>query len=174
MEGETMRVLVLDDEAAIGRLVVRIATMSGMDAIAVTDAAAFEQRLLTAPPQVIVLDLQLGGTVGGTDGVEQMRLLAERQFTGSLILMSGFDARVLATASTVGQGLGLKIEGVLEKPLDIVAAKQLFAHLQSKGQSVSAERLLQAIASDELDLDFQPIVTRNPNILQKLEALIRW
>ena len=37
----TMRVLVFDDDEAIGRLVVRVATMSGMEATAVTDAEAF-------------------------------------------------------------------------------------------------------------------------------------
>jgi DNA-binding NtrC family response regulator len=49
----TMRVLVFDDDAAIGRLVVRVATMAGMEAVAVTDAEAFGQHLRTDPPQVV-------------------------------------------------------------------------------------------------------------------------
>jgi DNA-binding response OmpR family regulator len=46
-----MRVLVFDDDTAIGRLVVRIATTSGMEAVAVNDAKAFGQCLRTDPPQ---------------------------------------------------------------------------------------------------------------------------
>ena len=165
-----MRVLIFDDDDAIGRLVARIATMSGMDAMAVTDAGAFSESLRDDPPQIVVLDLQLGGT----DGVEQMRLLADRQYTGTLVLMSGYDARVLGTARAVGKSLGLKVECVLEKPLRVTELEKVFEHLRSAGESLSIERLLTGIANDELLLNFQPVVTRNPRTLRKLEALVRW
>jgi hypothetical protein len=62
--GVTMRVLVFDDDDAVGRLEVMVATMSGMEATAVTDATVFADRLRNSPPQVVVLDLQLNGTDG--------------------------------------------------------------------------------------------------------------
>jgi EAL domain-containing protein (putative c-di-GMP-specific phosphodiesterase class I)/DNA-binding CsgD family transcriptional regulator/CheY-like chemotaxis protein len=166
----TMRVLVFDDDAVAGRLVTRIATMSGMDAMAVTNAAAFAQHMETDPPQVIVLDLQLGDT----DGVQQLHVLAERQYAGSLILISGFDAKVLETASTLARSFGLKVEATLEKPLRATALQQILERLHSAGQSQSTERILAAIVNDELSLDFQPVVTCNPPKLKKLEALVRW
>ena len=166
----TTRVLVFDDDAAVGRLAVRVATMSGMDAMAVTDATAFAQRLRIEPPQVVLLDLQLGET----DGVEQLRLLAERQYGGILVLMSGFDARVLGTARALGQSLGLKVEAVLQKPLRVGELEAVLRRVQTVGQSPSAERLLTAIANDELVLEFQPVVSRKPKLLKKLEALVRW
>jgi DNA-binding response OmpR family regulator len=92
-----MRLLVYDDDAAIGRLVVRVATSVGMEAVAVTEATSFEESIRTNPPQVIVLDLQLGNT----DGITQLRMLASQAYTGALVLMSGFDPRVLATAHTL-------------------------------------------------------------------------
>jgi EAL domain-containing protein (putative c-di-GMP-specific phosphodiesterase class I) len=165
-----MRVLVFDDDTAIGRLVVRIAATSGMEAVAVNDAKAFGQCLRTDPPQVVMLDLQLGDT----DGVEQMRVLAEQQYTGALVLMSGYDVRVLATARAVGQSLGLKVETVLEKPLRVAEVERVLERLRSAGQSPSVDRLREAIAKDELTLEFQPVVTRNPKALKKLEALVRW
>jgi EAL domain-containing protein (putative c-di-GMP-specific phosphodiesterase class I)/DNA-binding CsgD family transcriptional regulator len=166
----TTRVLVFDDDAAVGRLAVRVATMAGMEATAVTDATAFAQRLRVQPPQVVLLDLQLGET----DGVEQLRLLAERQFGGVLVLMSGFDARVLGTARALGQSLGLKVEAVLQKPLRVAELEAVLQRVQTAGQSPSAERLLTAIARNELVLDFQPVVSRKPKALKKLEALVRW
>ncbi len=165
-----MRVLIFDDDEAIGRLVVRVATASGLEATAVSDAEAFNQGLQTEAPQVVVLDLQLAGT----DGVEQMRLLSNQQYTGTLVLMSGYDARVLATAQSVGKSLCLKVECVLEKPLNVEQLGDVFTRLLFAGQSLSTERLLAAIANDELILDFQPIVCRQPKILKKLEALVRW
>jgi EAL domain-containing protein (putative c-di-GMP-specific phosphodiesterase class I)/FixJ family two-component response regulator len=165
-----MRVLVFDDDDAIGRLVVRIATMSGMEATSVTDAAAFSESLESDPPRVVVLDLQLGAT----DGVEQMRLLADRLYTGALVLMSGYDARVLDTAHAIGKSLGLQVDCVLEKPLRVTDLEAAFERLSGAGASLSVERFLAAIANDELSLKFQPIVTRNPKALRKLEALVRW
>jgi EAL domain-containing protein (putative c-di-GMP-specific phosphodiesterase class I)/DNA-binding CsgD family transcriptional regulator len=165
-----MRVLVFDDDAAIGRLAVRIATMSGMEATVVSSAEAFAEHLRNDPPQAVLLDLQLGDT----DGVKQMRVLADHQYAGAVVLMSGYDIRVLNTARTVGLSLGLKILDVLEKPLQVAELERAFQRLRPMKDSLSAERLQEAIANDELVLDFQPIVTREPKILKKLEALVRW
>jgi EAL domain-containing protein (putative c-di-GMP-specific phosphodiesterase class I) len=165
-----MRVLAFDDDAAVGRLVVRVATLAGMEATAVTEAEAFGQSLRTDPPQLVVLDLQLGDT----DGVEQLRLLAKQHYSGAVVLMSGFDARVLGTARALGQSLGLKVVGALEKPVRIAQLEQMLELVQSVGQSLSAERLQKAIANNELLLEFQPIVSRQPKALKKLEALVRW
>jgi len=165
-----MRVLAFDDDPAVGRLVVRVATMSGMEAMAVTDAEAFGHGLQTDPPHLVVLDLQLGET----DGVEQLRVLAKRHYTGALVLMSGFDARVLGTARALGESLGLKVVGALKKPLRVAELEQVLEIVQAAGRSLSAGRLLQAIANHELALEFQPVVSRNPKVLKKLEALVRW
>lgn len=166
----TTRVLVYDDDAAIGRLAVRVATMAGMEAVAVTEADAFNESLASFAPQVVLLDMQLGST----DGIEQLRLLADRHFDGLLVLMSGFDVRVLGTARVLGQNLGLKIEGVLEKPLRVAQLEEVLQRVDYVGQAPSAGRLMQAIANEELNLDFQPVISRHPKELKKLEALVRW
>jgi EAL domain-containing protein (putative c-di-GMP-specific phosphodiesterase class I)/FixJ family two-component response regulator len=166
----TTRVLIFDDDAAIGRLAVRVASASGMDAVAVTEATAFMERLSTFSPQVVLLDMQLGNT----DGIEQLRRLADRHFDGLLVLMSGFDARVLGTARVLGQNLGLKIEAVLEKPLRIAQLEEVLQRVDYAGQAPSASRLLQGISNEELNLDFQPVISRKSKTLKKLEALVRW
>jgi EAL domain-containing protein (putative c-di-GMP-specific phosphodiesterase class I)/DNA-binding NarL/FixJ family response regulator len=166
----TMDLLVFDDDDAIGRLVVRVAAIAGWQAVAVADVQAFHQQLQDRPPQMIVLDLQLDDT----DGVEQLRLLAGRQYAGMLILISGFDTRVLETARILGQKSGLKIVGGLQKPLQMAEFQSLLQRSRSESSPLSVQHLRQAIADDELSLEFQPIVTRNPRKLEKLEALVRW
>jgi EAL domain-containing protein (putative c-di-GMP-specific phosphodiesterase class I)/CheY-like chemotaxis protein len=164
-----MRLLILDDEA-VGRLIAHVATLSGLEAVAVADAPAFAQQLRADPPQIIMLDLQLGDT----DGVEQMRFLAQQHYAGMLVLISGYDSRVLSTAHTLAQTLGLKIVSVLEKPLEVTVLEQMFDRFLSAGQIFSLQRLRDAIANDELVLDFQPLVSRSPRTMRKLEALVRW
>jgi len=165
-----MRVLIFDDEDAVGRSIVRTANMAGIDAVSVVDAASFAAQLRSDPPHVVLLDLQLGAT----DGVAQLRVLAEQNFTGAVVLMSGFDGRVLGSARTLGQSLGLKIADTLEKPLRLGQLEQLLDRLCHVTTPLTLGRLRRAIADDEMALDFQPIATRNPKALLKLEALVHW
>jgi EAL domain-containing protein (putative c-di-GMP-specific phosphodiesterase class I)/FixJ family two-component response regulator len=165
-----MRLLVFDDDPAVGRLVVRLATMAGLAATAVTEPAAFRQSLFDAPPRIIVLDLQLGVT----DGVEQLRYLAEQRYNGSIIVMSGFDARVLAATAAVAKNLDLDIAATLSKPIQIAELEEIIERLRSVQQPLSAENLFAAIHDDQLNLEFQPIVHCGDRSLSKLEALVRW
>jgi len=166
----TVRLCVFDDDAAIGRLVVRVATMAGLDASAVSDPVSFRRSLIDAPPRIIVLDLQLGAT----DGVEQLRFLAEQRYNGAIIVMSGFDARVLAATATVAKNLDLNIAATLAKPIRIAELEAIIERLRAVRQPLSADALLAAIHNDELVLEFQPIVAYRKRTLYKLEALVRW
>ena len=122
-----MRLLVFDDDAATGRLAVRVATMAGLDAAAVTEPAAFRRNLIDTPPQIIVLDLQLGAT----DGFEELRFLAEQRFSGSIIVMSGFDMRVLASTATIAKNLDLNIAATLTKPIQVTELETILKRLRS-------------------------------------------
>jgi EAL domain-containing protein (putative c-di-GMP-specific phosphodiesterase class I)/FixJ family two-component response regulator len=164
-----MRVLVLDDDDAVGRTAVRMAALAGFEADAVTEAAAFVSRLHSDPPDIVLLDLQLGDT----DGIEQLRVLAACKFAGAVVLMSGFDGRVLSSARTVAESLGLRVAGAVEKPLRLDVLETTLSRLRCGDDAITLPRLQQAIARNELMLEFQPIVTRAPR-LQKLEALVRW
>jgi EAL domain-containing protein (putative c-di-GMP-specific phosphodiesterase class I)/DNA-binding CsgD family transcriptional regulator len=162
--------LVFDDDAAVGRLVTRVATLAGLEAAAVTEPGAFRQSLADAPPQVILLDLQLGVT----DGVEQLRYLAEQHYGGAIVVMSGFDARVLAATATVAKNLELNIAATLAKPIRVAELEEVIERLKSVRQPISGDDLLAAIRDNDLSLEFQPIVSWRPRALNKLEALVRW
>jgi EAL domain-containing protein (putative c-di-GMP-specific phosphodiesterase class I)/DNA-binding CsgD family transcriptional regulator len=146
-----------------------MAELVGFEADAVTDAAGFVSRILSDPPDIVLLDLQLGDT----DGIEQLRVLATCKFAGAVVLMSGFDGRVLSSARTVAESLGLRVAGVVEKPLRLDTLEQMLTRLRVGDEAITLPRLQQAIDRNELVLEFQPIVTRAPK-LEKLEALVRW
>src|SRR5258708_5045413 len=114
------RLLILDDELPVGRTLVRIVRRAGWVAEHAATVSDFQMRLIDFRPDAIMLDLNLGDT----DGVEQLRYLVERGFSGPIVLLSGFDGRVLDAAREVGRSLGLQIRAVLRKPasLDEIAA----------------------------------------------------
>ncbi len=59
------RVLVLDDEAAVGSLVARVVTKLGFEASVTQDSEAFRQQYSGGDPAVILLDLTLPDLNGG-------------------------------------------------------------------------------------------------------------
>jgi EAL domain-containing protein (putative c-di-GMP-specific phosphodiesterase class I)/DNA-binding CsgD family transcriptional regulator len=169
-EPPEMRMLVLDDDAATARLLGRIATAAGYAVVITTDAATFHAEYHAAVPDVIMLDLQLGDT----DGVEQVRHLASRDYRNALVLISGFDSRVLASARDVATGLGLRVAATLSKPVDVTELRQILTRLRAQAAKLSVERLLQGLADGEMVVEYQPIVQARTRTLGKLEALMRW
>jgi EAL domain-containing protein (putative c-di-GMP-specific phosphodiesterase class I) len=165
-----MHVLIFDDDEAVGRVFAKVARKMGIDAVAVADPENFAMQLRIAPPHAVFLDLQLGET----DGVKQLRMLAEGKFTGAVVLMSGFDPRVLASARALSSHIGLNVADVLQKPVRLTAVQHVLARLRASAEPLTTERVHQAIESEELRLHFQPIVSRSPKALVKLEALVRW
>nr|WP_294505508.1 EAL domain-containing protein [uncultured Rhodopila sp.] len=165
-----MRILIFDQDSTPGGLAAQLAKLMHVEATAVADEESFWKLLRNERPRVLVLDLELGAT----DGVEQLRLLAEAHYPGAVILTSVHGARLLSTVRLFGESLGLNIVSTLEKPLHMPALEMLFAGLQAASRVLSAEQLRTAIGNHEMCLDFQPIVSMSPRSLKKLEALIRW
>ena len=165
-----MRLLVLDDDPAIGRLVGRIADGCGFTAEITTEAADFHRAYAANVPDAIVLDLQLGNT----DGVEQIRFLSGQGFPNALILVSGFDSRVLATAATLAGNQGLDVAAILNKPIDVPRLRLVLSRLRGDSSAPSHQRLELALEQDEIFLEYQPIVHSGSRKVHRIEALARW
>lgn len=123
--GRHLRALILDDEPGIGRVVCRVAQSAGFTAQSATDVAAFQSYFGAARPEVILLDLQLGGE----DGLAQLRFLADQRYSYPVVLMSGYDHRVLASAERLGRDLGLDILASINKPFRAEDLSALFDQL---------------------------------------------
>lgn len=126
------RILVIDDEPAIAALIRRAAEQCGYRATVALDLAAVDLALDGAPPTVICLDILMPGT----DGVEVLRLLADRGLTSKLLLVSGFDSGVVESVLRLGQALGLDMAGVVPKPIELAKFRNLL--LQFDDQVLAA------------------------------------
>jgi EAL domain-containing protein (putative c-di-GMP-specific phosphodiesterase class I) len=165
-----MRALVLDDDPAIGRLVRRIAAPLGFHTELATGGREFRSHYQANVPDLVLLDLQ----VEDGDGIEQLRFLSDASYRNPVILMSGFDERVLATAERLGRSLGLAIMATFNKPLRAHELRGILEQAGSELRPASPEGLIEAIERDEMVLEYLPIVTREPRTVRWLEALIRW
>lgn len=119
--------LLIDDEPGIGRLIKRIADGCGFVAAATTDVDAFKRIYATHPVEVIAVDLSMPGT----DGVEVLHFLAETGCRAHVLVISGFDRRVVETSIRLGEALGLRMAGMMTKPLHLEEVRSVLAGLKA-------------------------------------------
>ncbi|MBI3419104.1 MAG: response regulator, partial [Proteobacteria bacterium] len=110
-----LHLLVLDDDRGMTALLSMVARDRGWTAETTVTESEFQEHYRARRPDVIMLDLQLGKS----DGIEQLRFLGREKYPGNVVLISGFDARVLASAQEIGQGLGLAIVATVSKPIRV-------------------------------------------------------
>jgi DNA-binding response OmpR family regulator len=120
-------VVVFEDQADIAALVSRACTLMGLRVEVFSGVAEFKTASDIPDNGIVLLDLGLRDS----NGVEILRILAERQCTAPILIMSGEDEGMLCIVQRLGQSYGLNVLGILQKPFTI-------ADLQAKlGASLS-------------------------------------
>jgi len=122
-----LRLLLIDDEPAIAEFVASAARECGFAPTITGDDQQFRDSFLAKRPHVVVLDLGMPGM----DGVELLRFLADQEYRAPVLIVSGFDRRVLESAFRLGQALGLSMAGPLAKPIRLDALEQMLTELKS-------------------------------------------
>ena len=115
------RLLLIDDEPALAAFVANAAAISGFEPVIATNDTLFRELVREEMPGMVALDLGMPGM----DGVELLRFLSAEGFDGPVLIISGFDRRVLESAVRLGEALGLKMVGPLEKPVRLEALETI-------------------------------------------------
>lgn len=125
----TRHLLVIDDEPDFGRFIAHGAEIGGYKAHLTISAEPFMAQFREINPDVVALDLQMPHV----DGVELLRFLSEEKCTAPVIIVSGFDRRVLDSSMRLGDALGLNMVGPLEKPVRLQTLLDLLEELKDGG-----------------------------------------
>ena len=121
------RLLVIDDEPALAEFVAQVAAECGFSPTLTADDSGFREQFAASRPDVVVLDLGMPGM----DGVELLRFLAAEEHKAPVLIISGFDRRVLESAFRLGEALGLEMVGPLEKPVRFQDLERLLHRLKA-------------------------------------------
>jgi EAL domain-containing protein (putative c-di-GMP-specific phosphodiesterase class I) len=112
----------------------------------------------------------------GMDGIEALRYLARQSVSAGILLASGMDQRVLSSARQLGESLGLRMLGTLQKPAMLEDIEALLSRHLEADERISLEDLQRAINEHELVVHYQPKLERAARDWQVVgaEALVRW
>jgi len=165
------RLLVIDDEVELGRFVGRVGESVGYEVKVTCRAREFKDVYVRWNPSVITLDLAMPEM----DGIELLRWLAAENCHTPIIIMSGFDERVVESAKRIGLERGLNICAILTKPMrvhDIKGKLELLKEIKS--EPIDKAHIERSFAERELFLLYQPKISLKNGSLQGVEALLRW
>ncbi len=172
-----LRLLVIDDDVSMAELIGLIAEDAGYSTHITTNFEAFKSNY-SDDIAIVVVDLLLPDV----DGIEIIRFLSAQQSQAGVILVSGFDRRVLQTAEQLAGAQHLKMIGSLSKPFAVAALTKLLtdavpSNLKRYKLSIppkNEDDLRRAIQEDELIAFFQPKVAMDTGELESAEVLVRW
>jgi DNA-binding response OmpR family regulator len=121
------RLLLIDDEPALAEFLANAARETGFEPVITSEDWQFREEFVRDRPNMVALDLGMPGM----DGIQLLRFLAEQDFRSPVLIVSGFDRRVLESAFRLGEALGLAMAGPLEKPVRLEQLETLLNQLKA-------------------------------------------
>lgn len=179
-------VLIVDDDPYVLKILTHQLTSLGYGDIVTCEAVQQAIKVLDEDVTAVGLifsDLQMPEL----DGIEFVRYLVRREYTGIFVLVSGEDERILHTAERLARAHSLNVLPALRKPISlhqlkhILASNDIPSRLQpafAKGAAVrktyDTEDLKHALTKGELVNYYQPKVSVSTGKIVGVETLVRW
>lgn len=181
MKDAQTKLLVLDDELTVGRVIGRIAKLSGFESRHSLTPEEFFSELSSWQPTHVTIDL----VMPDMDGVEVIERLAELDSQVKVIVTSGVGSRVLDAAARSAEAHGLEFVGVLPKPFKPDDLRSLLFSTSSKVRGkakrndqefteITAEDIDRGLKEEQFSLCYQPKVDCVSEKVAGFEVLSRW
>ena len=177
------QILIVDDDPFILRTTAFALRNIGYRYVITAEDVAQAQRVLVQPDhriEILITDINMPYT----NGIEFLRQLADTEFEGGIVLISGEDNRTLQTAEKLAKVRQLNVLGAVSKPIQIAQLKQLLQGWPKPQKNktgngvkldvISPKHLATAIETGQLEPWFQPKVALASGKLVGVEVLARW
>jgi len=175
--------LVIDDSEVQRQFMVELCYSLGIEDVlqAVDGFDAVAQLKTNRQIEAIILDLEMPGM----DGVQVLHELSRLDLDPAVIVASARESVLLNVVESMGKSLGLRLLGVLQKPVlreQLLGSLSRFSAVQSRvesdeqhsGPELGEQDVRRALDQGEFVAYFQPKVSLRDGVLKGVEALIRW
>jgi EAL domain-containing protein (putative c-di-GMP-specific phosphodiesterase class I)/DNA-binding NarL/FixJ family response regulator len=179
----TTGIVLLDDDPFMLKLLAKMLSRLGYTRVVACDCGQKALQQVSATDEVVDL-IFLDINMPGMDGVEFIRRLVERQYGGSVILVSGENSRILESVEKLIEAHRLIALGCLQKPVKPDELARLMSMLKPNAghrgltrasqHAYSAEQFRAAISRGELINYYQPKVALATGEVVGMESLVRW
>jgi EAL domain-containing protein (putative c-di-GMP-specific phosphodiesterase class I) len=163
------KLLVVDDDPVMCESLRLISERAGFNVNIASSVEEFCEQYDSLNPDVVTLDLNLGQS----DGIQLLRKLAKERSKTKIILISGYDEKVINSTCLLGRSQNLNIIAALQKPVDPTKLKGLLQSVHN-AFPITKEVLAEAIEKNSFELFYQPKIAIDNGKLIGIEALIRW
>lgn len=173
------KLYILDDDEQYASLLAEIAISNGWQ-VEIEHSPSIFLNADLPNNSVLILDL----VMPEMDGIEVIRALANKNTDLLLILVSGFDTRVLHSAQQLAEAHNIKVLATLTKPISVKEFLKVLTQINTNTSSiskpslttdpVSASDLNDAIQQHQLVLHYQPQINMKTKKLEGVESLVRW
>lgn len=173
------KLYILDDDEQYASLLAEIAISNGWQ-VEIEHSPSIFLNADLPNNSVLILDL----VMPEMDGIEVIRALANKNTDLLLILVSGFDTRVLHSAQQLAEAHNIKVLATLTKPISVKEFLKVLTQININTSSilepslttdpVSASDLNDAIEQHQLVLHYQPQINMKTKKLEGVESLVRW
>lgn len=109
---QPLKLMIIDDEKQITDVIERAISELGVSSFSVNDPKLISSALENFDPEIIFLDL----CMGGYNGVEILYYIASLDCTAKIYLISGLDRTAVEACQAEGVEINLNIVGALTKP----------------------------------------------------------
>ena len=164
------RLLIVDDEPAIGAFISRVAANVGYEILAVSTVDKFLDHVRGWRPTHIMMDLHMPLM----DGLVLLSHLAAEGCKATIVLISGADRGVVQAAQRVGLQRGLKVSHVLTKPIRAAELAATLNAVKLDAPWLTVAALSAALTNREFHLAYQAKADLKSGEITGVEALLRW
>jgi EAL domain-containing protein (putative c-di-GMP-specific phosphodiesterase class I)/ActR/RegA family two-component response regulator len=170
--------LVVEDHDFQRRVVVRMLQSLGAGAVLEANDGNKALALIESgqPIDLILCDLDMAEM----DGMELIRHMGRLDSPASVIIVSGHERSLLEAAGKMVQAYGVKLLGLVEKPVtlkilaELIGKQQEPADISASIPGFSIDEILGGMRRDEFEPFFQPKVDLATGQTIGVEALARW
>ena len=121
------RILIMDHDKRISRVISRISKRMGFESLSVHSPDMFKTSYAEFKPDIVLVDLELSEEASD---FKFLYYLAEQNSKVTIILLSGMDEVEIMNIKKLGLSLGLEMDGVIRKPIDIDDVKSKLGGLE--------------------------------------------